>query len=334
MQAVTTQGPVSTPTTAAWLEENVKRDEREEREWKAMSTKWRATLSKLVNTLDTVNKNRHELERQKALIRHALTTGKFDQIERERALALYSEWNRGIQMIPLYPEDYTPRHVQPTATDESVYLSPLAGPDAPEPVSAYVYELDEGLLATQQKRDWIHVAPPALLPSTSTVIVAPPLPTSNGTGVPIMIATQPQPVAYPAIAGWRVRRLGEGETLSFDDVVTLASDKTNNTVDTVAAANAIAATAERLKGSTVGLPPQVVTPVVNSMLRDTRAPFLPGMVDAYRFQFRYHPLTPSAVTTTFLFALPTPFPTDLPVHPGQAYNKDGWEHIPYIPLCL
>lgn len=192
--------------------------EREEREWKTMSAKWRESLSKLVSTLDTVNKNRSELERQKALIRHALTTGKFDQIERERALALYGEWNRGIQMIPLYPEDYAPRRVRlvsPVAAmddaqqedvGESVYLTPLSGADAPEPVSRYVYELDDGLFAQPPKRQWIRVAPPQLV-APSTMIVAP---GPNGPIRPTTVTLPPPPLplstpsSYEAIAGWRV----------------------------------------------------------------------------------------------------------------------------------
>lgn len=297
------------------------RSVREETEWKTLSAKWREALSKLVNTLDTVNRNRHELERQKQLIRHALTTGKFDQIDKERAFALYQEWNKGIQMIPLYPEDYAPRRVN-TSGGESVYLTPLAGPDGPEgpePVSAYVYELDEGLLASQQKRDWIHVAPPALLNTSqlaSNVIVAPPL--TPGQQQPVINTFYP----ITGIAGWRVRRLGEGETLSFEDAITIATERNANLQDAATAANAIADAADRIK--TINAPPSktVVTETVNSMLRDTRAPFIPGLIDAYQFKFNYRPFPPTAVTTTvtrpvFITAPQPPPPTTIILPPPQ-----------------
>lgn len=226
-----------------------------EAEWKQLSAQWRESLTKLLDTLDTVNKNRAEVERQKEMLRVALTQGRFDMIDRERALALYGKWNRGIQMVPLYPEDYAQK--QP----ESVYLSPLAGPDGPANVgpngpngplqgpSAYLYEIDEGLLAYKQPRDWIHVAPPQIVSTAS---------------VPTTIELPAQPY-YPvtAIAGWRVRRIGEGETLSFEDAraIVMERDGEKDQVKdqekessqnaevrrrTIEAANAIAQTASRI----------------------------------------------------------------------------------------
>src|SRR5579871_2788403 len=91
-------------------------------EWRRMSDEWRGALTKLLNTLDSVNKNREEVERQKELIRHALTQGRFDIIQRERAMAFYNDWNRGMQMVPLYPEDYLPN----TDDKESVFLSTMS----------------------------------------------------------------------------------------------------------------------------------------------------------------------------------------------------------------
>lgn len=70
-------------------------------EWKQLSTKWRESLNKLINTIDTVNRNRNELERQKQQLRSALTQG---------------------------PNRYAYAYGAP----ESAYLSPLAGDDGPE----------------------------------------------------------------------------------------------------------------------------------------------------------------------------------------------------------
>lgn len=213
-----------------------------EREWKQLSADWRRNLDKLVETLDTLNKSRKEVERQKEQIRIALTQGKFDVIDRERAVAFYNSWNRGIRMLPIHPEDYS-------AKPPSVYLSPLAGPDGPD---AYLYELDDGLVTMQQPREWIHVAPPPLVPPT-VITLPPPVP---GSGV---ITTVEYPVT--AIAGWRVRKIGEGETLSFEDAFVISSNNDTKTLNSDSAVDRRASEAK-----TVALIAQQINKTVNSSL--------------------------------------------------------------------
>jgi hypothetical protein len=197
-------------------------EERRDAEWRTMSGEWRRSLSTLLSTLDTVNKKRYEVERQKELIRRALTQGKYDVIERERALEFYRKWNRGIQMVPLYPEDYAQRLPQAAAAlpqaaaalqfqqdqflsnktspkGEKVALLPLAeststavAPDVEPMEEVYVYDFDAGLLASQAPRQWIQVAPPPLLNPEEKLFDT------------TVIVDQP---VYPvtAIADWRVK---------------------------------------------------------------------------------------------------------------------------------
>jgi hypothetical protein len=153
--------------------EMVGRDAKEAKEWAEMSKKWQESLTTLLNTIDTVNKNRYEVDRQKDLIRRALTEGKYDVLSKERALELNKQWTQGMQMIPLYPEDYASSFPAPT-----VHLSPIAPMIESEgPLSGYVYELDEGMVAAQRGREWIQVAPPPLIveqtePTEQTVFTA------------------------------------------------------------------------------------------------------------------------------------------------------------------
>lgn len=227
----------------------------EQREWKTLSADWRRNLGKLIETLDALNKNRAEVERQKEQIRVALTQGKFDVINRERAVAFYNSWNRGIDMLPIHPEDFSNK-------PPAVYLSPLAPPDGPE---QYLYEFEDGLVATQQPREWIRVAPPPFIP-TSTVITLPPPPPSASSGVSSAVVLQEE---YPitGIAGWRVRRLSDGreaETLSFDDAITIAEGPATP-ADAAATAKAIALTASQINKSLNNFnppAPQKVAPVV------------------------------------------------------------------------
>lgn len=110
---------------------------KEEKEWRKLSAEWRGSIQTLIQTVDSINKNREELEQQKQLIRSALTQGRYDILEQERAKQLYQNWNAGIQMVPLYPTDY----VRPiTPRRETVKLYPL-------------------------NRDWVQVAPPDLFPN-------------------------------------------------------------------------------------------------------------------------------------------------------------------------
>jgi hypothetical protein len=60
----------------------------EAREFAELKTQWRGALNKVVTSIDGVEKNRAELDRQKELIRSALTQGRLDVLDRERALLL------------------------------------------------------------------------------------------------------------------------------------------------------------------------------------------------------------------------------------------------------
>ena len=110
---------------------------KEDEDFKELSNGLRGSIKTLIQTVDSINKNREELEQQKQLIRSALTQGRYDILEQERAKQLYQNWNAGIQMVPLYPTDYVPPMSQ---RRETVQLYPL-------------------------KRDWVQVAPPDLFPN-------------------------------------------------------------------------------------------------------------------------------------------------------------------------
>jgi hypothetical protein len=295
------RGPLvpSAPAAPAGPGVSASASQREEAEWRTLSGQWRDSLTKLLNTIDTVNKKRYELDRQKELLRTALTQGKFDVIRREKALALYNEWNRGIQMIPIYPEDYSSK-------EESVYLNPLSGADGPERQKVrsgwYLYDLP--------LRDWIHVAPPDLLtfsdlsaapdPTLATVIAPPNIP-----GVePVVLAPSGVPMQYSTtgVAGWRVRRLDEGETLSFDDIVEIGTERDATIDESMAAANAIAHAASNINKKRLSNP-QIVNQTVHEMLRGTSE--INPYVDGYQFKFRYHPLgaaQSAAITTPMVYS--------------------------------
>ena len=209
----------------------------EQAEWKKLSGEWKQSLGTLIESIDKVNTKRAELEKQKEMLRRALTQGRYDVIQRERALELYKEWNQGIQMIPLYPEDYAPRltlqqdmfYDNPAPSMPMYPLSDSGLAVNPGNLSGYVYELDEGLIASQKPREWIHVAPPDLFTQNhqplvigdkSITYIAPP----PGNGLPVFtqgIVRSPQVNEFPitAIADWRVRPINPTENLLAAEAV-------------------------------------------------------------------------------------------------------------------
>lgn len=214
----------------------------EEVQWARMSRDWKDSLNTLLNTIDTVNKNRYELERQKEIIRKALTQGKYDVLQRERALELYKQWNQGIQMIPLYPQDYqTMQQLQTdflnNNTGESVKLYQLA--DNQPQITGYMYDVAPTQVV---ERRWIQVAPPDLFWQQQQFQFAPPAPINHavttiasptaGPGASSVVIAPPQPDFPPevlgpryvatAIADWRVRPIADTETLSFDEAISFA----------------------------------------------------------------------------------------------------------------
>jgi hypothetical protein len=112
-------------------------------------------LVKLMNTIESLNRTKSELEREKQLIRDALTNGTAHQLERARLLQ--QKWDEGIQMIPLYPEDFRPR----------VAADPYPGTVALYPFNSAQYRFEGEPVV----RDWIHVAPPSLGPDPAVVYV-------------------------------------------------------------------------------------------------------------------------------------------------------------------
>lgn len=149
-------------------------------EWKTLSDEWKNALQKITTTVDQLNKNTDALEREKRIIREAILTGKFDKVNRLKALEYAKLWERGIQFIPTYPVDWVPLRNSDSAPNNHTDATTFQG---------LFYDPTEEF---NVKRQWIHAAPPSLMSTKSIASLF-----ENGQSFF-------PPYDSEAIAGWRV----------------------------------------------------------------------------------------------------------------------------------
>lgn len=107
-------------------------------------------LKKVEAKMKKINKIAEQLEKEKYMIRRALLSGKFDEINREKALVYAKQWDRGIQFIPLNPSDWVglsenQEEEEDTKTNDNGIFK----------------KVDEAMTA---RRQWIKARPPSLYP--------------------------------------------------------------------------------------------------------------------------------------------------------------------------
>lgn len=81
---------------------------------------------KLRKALDGLSDQVIDLEKTKALLREAIMKGDYRKIDEKRAKELAYYYERGIQLFPLYPEDWEQKDRTETTTKrtEWIYVKP------------------------------------------------------------------------------------------------------------------------------------------------------------------------------------------------------------------
>ena len=62
---------------------------------------WNTEKQNLINKLNEANIRARELERQKTIIRNAIVTGQYKQVDKERAKEYAKLWKNGYQYFPI-----------------------------------------------------------------------------------------------------------------------------------------------------------------------------------------------------------------------------------------
>jgi len=164
----------------------------------ATDVEFKKQLERAEARMKQVNKIAEQLEKEKYMIRRALLTGKFDEINREKALVYAKQWDRGIQFIPLKAEDWVglPGDLKQEEEDENSIFKKVD-------------------MAMTARRQWIHARPPSLFPSQ--VPRSYPLNYQNqvasSNSTPWLPINQQNPLEQRAIADWRVMPVMENQPI-------------------------------------------------------------------------------------------------------------------------